>query len=450
MNTEFSEKIDPAQPVLKAPFPWFGGKSRAADLIWPRLGKVPNYVEPFAGSLAVLLRRPHAPGNEIVNDLDCYVANAWRAMAAEPQQVAQYCDWPVNEADLHARHRWLHGRMEFRLRMENEPDFFDARIAGYWIWGLSCWIGDNFCRPKVQGGRPNFKGRGIVSDSHPPADGIGKKRPNVRDTFGVHAMHLQTDRTKPRTTGGQGVARQVPHLTGGKGGSPSGAAPDVASCDGENVHAKRPQIQRRRGRGCNAAPENKFPPGSQGIRPAWAGKCGVHTKEVGGTTGIWRKRPELESDKGGFFHGQSNGHCQTENLIAWFDGLAARLRHVKVCCGGWERVCTKAATFGQGLTAVLLDPPYDPALCDTVYGDHHGASVSAEVRAWALEAGKNPLMRIALCGYIGEHDMPADWECVAWKASGGYASAAGNHENSKKERIWFSPNCLNTNPELFT
>lgn len=23
---------------LKAPFPWFGGKSRAADLIWPRLG----------------------------------------------------------------------------------------------------------------------------------------------------------------------------------------------------------------------------------------------------------------------------------------------------------------------------------------------------------------------------------------------------------------------------
>src|SRR5258708_18120294 len=83
---------------LKAPLPWFGGKSRAADLIWPRFGPVGNYVEPFAGSLAVLLNRPHKPGNEIVNDLDCYVANAWRAMKLAPDEVAQFCDWPVNEA----------------------------------------------------------------------------------------------------------------------------------------------------------------------------------------------------------------------------------------------------------------------------------------------------------------------------------------------------------------
>lgn len=33
---------------LTAPFPWFGGKSRAASLIWDRLGKCANYVEPFA------------------------------------------------------------------------------------------------------------------------------------------------------------------------------------------------------------------------------------------------------------------------------------------------------------------------------------------------------------------------------------------------------------------
>lgn len=401
---------------LKAPFPWFGGKSRAADLIWPRLGSVPNYVEPFAGSLAVLLRRPHRPGNEIVNDLDCYVANAWRAMRAEPEQVARYCDWPVNEADLHARHRWLHGRSEFRLRMENDPDFFDARIAGYWIWGLSCWIGDNFCRPKANSSLPDIdhSSKGVKRD-------MGKKRPNVRDTFGVQSMGLRTDRQKPRTTGGQGVARKVPHLTGGKGQRDAGL-------DGpENVPAKRPQCQRRRGRGVNAPPEQP---------------------EVE-STGIWRKRPELESDKGFFFHGHGNGNSQTENLIAWFVALASRLRHVKVCCGDWQRVCTKAATFGQGLTGVLLDPPYDPDLCDTVYGDHHGASVSEEVRAWSLEAGKNPLMRIALCGYIGEHDMPADWECVAWKASGGYAAAAGNHENSKKERIWFSPGCLKLEGDLF-
>jgi len=68
------------------------------------------------------------------------------------------------------------------------------------------------------------------------------------------------------------------------------------------------------------------------------------------------------------------------------------------------------------------------------------------VRAWALEWGSDPRMRIALCGYESEHDMPPDWECVAWKARGGYGSQGGEdgrgRENSGRERIWFSPACL--------
>ena len=57
--------------MLKAPFPWFGGKSRVADIVWDRFGDVANYVEPFFGSGAVLLARPHPPRIETVNDLDC-------------------------------------------------------------------------------------------------------------------------------------------------------------------------------------------------------------------------------------------------------------------------------------------------------------------------------------------------------------------------------------------
>lgn len=40
---------------LKAPFPWFGGKSRVAHIVWEYFHDVDNYVEPFAGSGTTLL-----------------------------------------------------------------------------------------------------------------------------------------------------------------------------------------------------------------------------------------------------------------------------------------------------------------------------------------------------------------------------------------------------------
>jgi len=43
--------------------------------------------------------------------------------------------------------------------------------------------------------------------------------------------------------------------------------------------------------------------------------------------------------------------------------------------------------------------------------------------------------------------MPDDWQCVPWKASGGYGSQGktdglNGRENATRERIWFSPHCL--------
>ena len=134
--------------TLKAPFPWFGGKSRVGDIVWERFGDVPNYVEPFAGSLAVLLSRPHEPRTETVNDLDCYLANFWRAIASAPEETARWADWPVNEADLLARHRWLVAQEEFRAAMRANPEHFDPKIAGWWVWGICAWIGSGFCEVK--------------------------------------------------------------------------------------------------------------------------------------------------------------------------------------------------------------------------------------------------------------------------------------------------------------
>ena len=68
------------------------------------------------------------------------------------------------------------------------------------------------------------------------------------------------------------------------------------------------------------------------------------------------------------------------------------------------------------------------------------------MRAWALENGKNKDLRIALCGYEGDHNALEDagWDVVAWKANGGYGnrSYGKGRENAYRERIWFSPHCL--------
>jgi len=151
----FAEEFLMEREKMKAPFPWFGGKSRVADLVWERFGNVPNYVEPFFGSGAVLLGRPHAPGTETVNDLDCYLANFWRAVKVNPSTTAAWADWPVNEADLLARHQWLVDKKEFREAVKRDPEYCDFRIAGWWVWGLCQWIGSGWCVQRGEGDQPS-------------------------------------------------------------------------------------------------------------------------------------------------------------------------------------------------------------------------------------------------------------------------------------------------------
>jgi DNA adenine methylase len=132
--------------ALRAPWPWFGAKDRAAAVVWAALGNVTNYVEPFAGSLSVLLARPHEAHIETVNDLDGFVCNFWRAVSADPDAVAAAADWPTNETDLAARHRWLTARRaDLEGRLASDPDYFDAKVAGWWCWGACAWIGSGWC-----------------------------------------------------------------------------------------------------------------------------------------------------------------------------------------------------------------------------------------------------------------------------------------------------------------
>ncbi len=165
--------------VLKAPFPWPGGKSRVAPLVWERFGNVSNYVEPFFGSGAVLLGRPGgAAGIETVNDLDGFVANFWRAVSADAETVWEWADTPVSECDLHARHLWLLDRKAgLAERLMGDPDWFDAQVAGWWVWGICSWIGSGWC----SGSGPWVSVDGVFMKPDDAGQGVNRQRPHLGD-----------------------------------------------------------------------------------------------------------------------------------------------------------------------------------------------------------------------------------------------------------------------------
>jgi len=317
---------------MKPPYPWFGGKSAIMTNVWNRLGDTPNFVDPFLGSNAPLLSRPGWDWQagrwidgrnriETVNDKDKFVANFWRAVNDDPEAVARWADWPVNETDLHARHLWLVNNESFAEKMSSDPDYYDSKVAGWWIWGLCQWIGSGWC-------------------SHPE----WKTRPNIRGAgMGVHRLK-----------------QQRPHL---------GDA-------GRGVH---------------------------------------RSTEI--------------------------------NICEYFKMLCARLRRVRVCCGDWRRVLGPAPTEGNGITSVILDPPYSMAAGrdNRIYAEDD-LSIAHYVRQWAIANGDNPKLKIALFGYEDEHDhlMPAEWERLTWKTQGGYSGLGDGkgRANKAKERVWFSPYCL--------
>jgi D12 class N6 adenine-specific DNA methyltransferase len=177
--------------LQKWPTPYFGGKRDAAPAIWEALGDVAHFVDPFCGSCAVLLERPH-PCNrpyssETVNDADGFLVNALRSMQWHPQATAEAASWPVSEADLHARHlallRW---EQEHDLEhLMGDPHWCNPEVAGWWLWGLCCWIGSGWCGGDGPWIVDTTSGR-IVRRSDATA-GVWRQRPEVNcNGSGVH------------------------------------------------------------------------------------------------------------------------------------------------------------------------------------------------------------------------------------------------------------------------
>jgi DNA adenine methylase len=68
------------------PFAYYGGKTRLAKQIVEHFPPHGHYVEPFAGSLAVLLAKPRA-GMETVNDADGDIMTFWRVLRDQPADL---------------------------------------------------------------------------------------------------------------------------------------------------------------------------------------------------------------------------------------------------------------------------------------------------------------------------------------------------------------------------
>jgi len=159
--------------------------------VWRAFGNIDNYVEPFFGSGAVLLAQPYSSGRvETVNDINAWLTNFWRALQHDPDGVAVAADYPVSELDLHARGDWLFYRAEapqFVERLRSDPDYYDVKSAGWWLWGICQWIGADWNRRDCPDAG---KGVGELVNA---GRGVNRKIPHL-----VNA--------------GRGVNRKIPHL----------------------------------------------------------------------------------------------------------------------------------------------------------------------------------------------------------------------------------------------
>lgn len=413
-----------------------------------------------------------------MNDADAYLSNFWRSVAADPDQVARFADWPVNEADLHARHRWLVETGAERLeRIKTDPEYFDAKVAGWWVWGQCLWIGSGWCS------RPEWSGRG--SGARGPRGCIGGaefgKLPAIAGRDGGRGAYAKSRSRDPEW-------EQRPHLGSDGRGQGITRLPEklpLIAGGSKGVHAD--VVQKRPALTDNGGGNGVHKPSLHAKRPVLQ-----HGEGGRGVLRLSHQVPDLSGDAGAAGRGihASRFEEKSGGLQAYMRALSERLRRVRVCCGDFERILGPAVTTCIGLTGVLLDPPYPEegrAACYNHEGEggsdmpfiaesavpHTAASVvdltdlPQERRAleharlrrelhqsgrggvwwrayrWAIDHGGDPLLRIALCGY--EHPdaaFPPGWTCVAWKASGGYGRSDRGKANARRERIWFSPHCL--------
>ena len=400
----------------KAPFPYYGGKSRVAQLVWEAFGgQLDRYLEPFFGSGAVLLKAPTPAKSEVVCDMSPHLSNFWRAIQADPDAVARHADFPTDHMTLHARHGWLRKwGVEQHDRVWNDAEYYDSMAAGWWAWGCSIWIGSGF-----------------AETNHVP-----EKVPNVGPEAAMRGTQQDFDRKHAQrpyvckhTDGGQGVSMQgrdapdVPPLV-------RGHHPTVCQgVESDWTHDKRPRV---------------FPHHAYGNVVAMQSKdvldgMPIVNHQVGGH-GCNLQRLQLD--------GEGPMPLDGTRLQPWLRWLHERLRRVIVLHRSWESgvtdVMTMKAAKGKAKVGIFLDPPYKTEhRSKALYGsDLKGQSddIATAAYEWAVAKSiERPEIKIAYCCRHGDFPLPDEWtEDVRGFAGVNDAERRENH----KDCIMFSPSCF--------
>lgn len=146
----------------------------------------------------------------------------------------------------------------------------------------------------------------------------------------------------------------------------------------------------------------------------------------------WQQSVRISNHGNALTLGHPAGMCRkTDNPHYYLAHLAERLKHVTIYYGDWSGLAHAALRESRSSdVAIFFDPPYTYKAGHAKVYVHDSTTVGLYVQRWALVAA-SPRLRIALCGYEGEYDMPPDWVELPWRSQLG----------GLRERVWFSPDC---------
>jgi DNA adenine methylase len=134
---------------LKAPFMYPGNKYYIAPRVWELIdaSNVGLLVEPFVGSAALTLTRPNpkARTKEILNDLNGFIVNFWRATVKDPDGIYKLLNRPLSELDYHACWRYVADTdgQNFSKWLNSDIEFCDIKLAAYWAYAVMTSINDH-------------------------------------------------------------------------------------------------------------------------------------------------------------------------------------------------------------------------------------------------------------------------------------------------------------------